>query len=318
MKKRRMLILKIVAGFLIFHLLADGIYAWYLSRQAAAWEATVERDENGVLEGCDAFTVPAKSDVDTGVGIVLLHGINASPRHYDLVAEQLADRGYTCRAIRLPGFAEPLSEYRKTTYPDWIAEVHRELEELRESHDRVGIVGHSLGGATTIGALLDKPELADFCVLLAPVLKVSDSRSPLLSTRTWHEISQRTLFFVDTVSSPYGMDCKDQTKQSHPGQTMFTPTVVIDQLFDLMDKNLPRAAEWKVPVTMIVSSSDVVISTPASKKYFEELGIEDKKLVELTNTGHELPLDLQWQEVVDLIVERAAPNDEQPLVESGK
>ena len=208
--------------------------------------------------------------------------------------------------MRLPGFAESLSEYRKTTYPEWIAAVHHELEEMRKSHDRVGIVGHSLGGATTIGALLDKPELADFCVLLAPVLKVSDSRSPVLSTRSWHEISQRTLFFVDTVSSPYGMDCKDETKQSHPGQTLFTPTVVINQLFDLMDANFPRAAEWKVPVTMVVSSSDVVISTPAAKQYFSELGVEDKKLVELTNTGHELPIDLQWKEVVELIVERSS------------
>lgn len=318
MNKRWKLILKIVVGFIVIHLLTDAIYAWYVARSASAWEKLVVRDENGVLKGCEAFTVPAKSDVDTGVGIVLLHGINASPRHYDLVAAELAERGYTCRCMRLPGFAEPLTNYRKSNYLQWIDAVHNELSDLRKTHDRVGIVGHSLGGATTIGALLDKPELADFCVLLAPAVKVSDSRSPLLSTRTWHEISQRTLFFVDMVSSPYGMDCKDETKQSHPGQTLFTPTVVIDQLFDLMDKNLPRPDEWKVPVTMIVSSSDVVVSTSAAKKYFNELGVEDKKLVELTNTGHELPLDIQWQEVVDLIVERAAPNDEKRLEESGE
>ncbi len=309
MKKRWKLILKIVVGFLVIHLLADAIYAWYIARSVAAWEVTIERDENGVMQDCDAFLLPANPETDTGVGIVLLHGINASPRHYDFVAVELAERGFTCRAMRLPGFAEPLTQYRKSSYPQWIAAVHNELSELRKTHDRVGIVGHSLGGATTIGALLEKPELADFCVLLAPAVKVSDSRSPLLSTRSWHEISQRTLFFVDTVSSPYGMDCRDETKQSHPGQTLFTPTVVVDQLFQLMDENESRFADWEVPVTMVVSAGDVVVSTPAVKSFFEQIDTDDKKLVVLENTGHELPLDLQWQEVVDLVVERAVPQD---------
>lgn len=312
MKKRWKLFAKIAVGMVLFQLLADGLHAIYVARSAATWEATVEREPNGVLKGCEAYLLPAAKTTDedesTTTALLMVHGINASPRHYDNLAPALAERGYTCRVMRLPRFAEPLDSYRQTTSPDWVEAVHQELLALRKDHDRVGVVAHSLGGATTIGTLLDHPEAADFAVLLAPAVAVSDSRSPILSTRSWHEISQDLLLFTNTVKSPYPLDCRDENKSDHPGRSPFTPAVVIDQLFQLMDRNAPRAAEWTVPLTMILSSTDPVVSTPAAKAYFEAMGVEDKKLIVLDWSGHAIPLDQEWKTVVEAIVMR----DKQP------
>lgn len=311
MKKRWKLFAKILVAVVVFQLLADGIYAWYVSASVAKWEKSVER-ENGVLKGCDAYLLPAKVNEPaegTRTVLLLVHGINASPRHYDLLAPALAEQGFTCRAMRLPGFVEPLSEYHKTTAAAWLEAVHQELIALQVDYDRVGIVAHSLGGATAIGVLLDHPEDADFAVLLAPAVAVSNSRSPVFSTRTWHEISQRLFWFTDTMQSPYPLNCQMPSKTDHPGRTPFTPAVVVDELFQLMDRNGPRAAEWQVPVTMILSSADPVVNTPVAKAYFEAMPVDDKSLVLLENSGHAIPLDQEWELVVEAIVRQAAKQD---------
>ncbi len=312
MKKRWNLFAKIAVGLVLFQLLADGLHAIYIARSAAAWEASVEREPNGVLKGCDAYLLPAvelteeeANSTTARTVLLMVHGINASPRHYDNLAPALAKQGYACRVMRLPRFAEPLDSYRQTTSREWVAAVDDELFSLRKKYDRVGVVAHSLGGATVIETLLDHPEAADFAVLLAPALAVSDSRSPILSTRSWHEISQKLLLFTNTVQSPYPLDCRDPNKSDHPGRTPFTPAVVIDQLFELMDRNEPRSAEWKTPVTMILSSTDPVVSTPTARGYFESMGIKDKKLIMLERSGHAIPLDQEWRTVVEAIAMRA-------------
>lgn len=323
MKKRWKLFAKIAVGIVLFQLLADGLHAIYVARSAAAWEASVEREPNGALKDCDAYLLPAKKVTkqeneppSPSTALLMVHGINASPRHYDNLAPALAERGYTCRVMRLPRFVEPLDSYRQTTSVEWVSAVHEELLALRKDFDRVGIVGHSLGGATTIGTLLDHPGSADFAVLLAPAVAVSNSRSPLLSTRSWHEIAQSVLLFSDTVQSPYPLDCRDENKTEHPGRTPFTPAVVVDQLFELMDRNEPRAAEWKVPVTMILSSTDPVVSTPAAKAYFESIGIEDKELLVLDWSGHAIPLDQEWETVVGAIAMRAQKQEEPSQIDT--
>ncbi|TWU00732.1 Thermostable monoacylglycerol lipase [Botrimarina colliarenosi] len=285
------------------HLAIDAAYSAYVARAAAGWEATTDRNADGVLEGCESYDLPAAGDAPTNTAILLVHGTNASPRHYDYIAPALAERGYHCRVVRLPGFAEPVAKYSQTTAAQWLATVRDELASLRGRFDRVGVVGHSLGGAVTIGVLLDDPDAADFAVLLAPAIKVSSARSPLLSTRAWHEISEWTFVFTHVLHSPFPLDCRDPEKTSHPGGTPFTPRAVVDQLFTLMDANAPRAADLTTPVIVVVAGDDHIVDTPAIEAYYEQIGATDKRLVELPKSGHEVTLDWEWRDVVNAITE---------------
>jgi carboxylesterase len=306
-RRRRWLRILLIAAvaFVPLHLLIDGIYAAYVAREARAWEATLDRDSAGVIAGCDTFDVAPSGDVDHDTAILLVHGLGASPRHFEFIAEDLAQRGYHCRAVRLPGFAEPVSKYSESTSHAWLDKVRSELASLRKDFGRVGVVGHSLGGAVTIGVLLDDPQAADFAVLLTPAVEVSDARSPVLSTRTWHEISERSLVFVEVLNSPYPLDCHDPERDDFPGRTPFTPKSVVDELFELMDDNRGRAAEITVPTTVVVAIDDPIVDTPAAERFYEELGTADKSLVRLDDSGHEVTLDWQWQKVADAIAQLA-------------
>jgi carboxylesterase len=310
-KRRRWLrILLIVAvAFVPLHLLIDGLYAAYVARSASIWETTLTRDSNGVIEGCETHDVAPSGDVDTDTAILLVHGLGASPRHYEFIAKDLAERGYHCRAVRLPGFAEPVPKYCESTSKAWLEKVKGELASLREEHGRVGVVGHSLGGAVTIGVLLDDPQAADFAVLLTPAVEVSNARSPVLSARAWHDISEHSLVFVRVLSSPYPLDCRDPERADHPGRTPFTPKSVVGQLFRLIDGNRGRAKEITVPTTVVVAIDDPIVDSPAAEKFYEDLGATEKDLVRLNNSGHEVTLDWQWQEVADAIAQRASAGE---------
>lgn len=291
----------VVLAIVAVQLLLDGLHAGYVAWTASRWEATVERDANGVLAGCDAYELAPTGDASKNAAVLLVHGINASPRHYDLIAPALAERGYAVRVMRLPGFCEPLPLYAKSTSEQWVAAVSEELSTLRSTHEHVGLVGHSLGGAVSIGTLLENPDAADYAVLLAPAVAVSDARSPVLSTRSWHEFAQAVFVFTRTLSSPFAMDCHDESRHGHPGGVPFTPVAVVDSLFGLMDRNLSAAESFDTPVVMLLSNHDRVINTQAAADYFERMASTEKELIRLDNCGHEIPLDHDWPAVVEAI-----------------
>src|SRR5687768_5379807 len=87
-------------------LLGDFLYSRIIAWRVARWETTIERHPNGVRVGCEDFTVGSGE-----TALLLVHGINDSPAMWRKMAPRLAEQGFTCRAMRLPGFAMPLKDY---------------------------------------------------------------------------------------------------------------------------------------------------------------------------------------------------------------
>jgi esterase/lipase len=276
--------------------IGDLVYSRVVAHQVKSWEENLERDARGVQQACDAYTVGQGE-----TALLFVHGINSSPRCFDNMTAALAKRGFTCRAMRLPGFAQPIDEYERSQRDDWIASVNQQLTSLREGHACVGIVAHSLGGAVAIGQLLEHPESADFAVLLAPAIEVSNRRSPLLSARAWHEIGQHTLVFTQATWSPFGPDCHDPTAGDFPGRSPATPLSVVDELFALLDENRGRAKEFRTPLLVAFSEDDRVVDWRSAVEFFEQSASHPKQLITLANCGHAIPLDYDWPRVADAI-----------------
>ncbi len=275
---------------------ADFVYSRIIARRLAKWEASVERDADGVRKHCGAFTV---GDGETAV--LLIHGFNNGPPIFAKMAPALAEHGFTCRAMRLPGFGEPTDRYAKTTREQWIAAVEREVAVLRESHGHVVLVGHSLGGAIAIAYVLEHPDAADGIVLLAPAIKVSNARSPLFSVRTWHRLLKWTLVFTHVVQSNMPIDVRDPAEKNYPWSDPFIPRSVVDQLFLLLDANRGRAADLRTPLLMALSEDDQVIDSQAAKEYFNEAASTSKELRIMDRAGHAIPIDYGWRELTSEI-----------------
>jgi len=284
--------LLVLLGLAAVWLLGDWVYASVVARRIRKWEASIERDEQGVEKGCREYTVGSGE-----TAVLLIHGINDSPRCYHRMAPALAEEGFTCRVMRLPGFAEPIERYAQATKEEWLAAVKGEVRSLGQDHRRVAIVAHSLGGAVTIAYLLEDPEAVDAVVLLAPAVEVSNRRSPLLSTRAWHEIGRRLLWFTRITSSPFPNDCRDPAQREYPGRTVFVPVAVVDQTFALLDANRGRAPELNTPLLMVLAKDDQVVDWEAAEQFYQAASSEQKAIRFMAESGHVISLDYGWEEL---------------------
>ncbi len=289
-RKRMTITLITLVGLVCVWLVGDFVYSLFVASRVRKWEASIERDADGVQEGCQAYAIGSGE-----TAILLIHGINDSPQCYQRMAPVLAEEGYACRVMRLPGFALPNDRYAKATKEEWLAAVESEIRALRQSHARVAIVAHSLGGAVTIAHLLDNPEAVDGVVLLAPAVDVSDRRSPLFSTRAWHEFAKWTLPFTRITSSPFSNDCHDTEAGDYPGRTTFTPLAVAEETFQLIDANRGRAAQFKTPLMMVLAKDDQVIDWEAAERFYQEASSEPKTIRFMEDCGHAIPVDNGWE-----------------------
>ena len=92
---------------------------------------------------------PWSADGDS-VGILAIHGFTGSPKSMKPWGRALANEGWTVRVPRLPGHGTRWQEMNLTRWQDWYAEAERNYRELRDSCERVFVMGLSMGGTLTL------------------------------------------------------------------------------------------------------------------------------------------------------------------------
>jgi fermentation-respiration switch protein FrsA (DUF1100 family) len=134
-------------------------------------------------------------------------------------------------------------------------------------------------------------------------LNVAPTRSPVLTPRQWHEISQRLLFFTRVALSPFTNDSTDPNYRGYSWGTKFSSTAVYQQFFELLDRNRELAPKFTVPFLMVLARRDKIIDVSAAEKFFEDAPASPKKLHYSDEAAHAVPIDYGWQEATQALVE---------------
>jgi alpha-beta hydrolase superfamily lysophospholipase len=292
-----MLFLLLAAAVPVIWVGGDLVYSLLMKRRYARWEAGIERDPDGVRRGCREYSV---GQGDTA--ILLIHGFADAPTLYQRVAPALAEKGFSCRVMRLPHFAMPMDDYRRTDGAQWREAVRLELLELRGRHPRVIVIAHSLGAAIAVDYLADDPAGADAAVLLAPLLAVSDRRSPLLSPGAWQWIFDHTLFFTDWVGMLFSPNLRDHEALPLMKTDAFVPRVVYRELMRLIARNRARARAFRVPLFMALGEHDEVVDNRVAERFYKDCAARTKRLRHTAGAAHVLPMDFGWQLLTEDVV----------------
>ncbi|TDW94107.1 carboxylesterase [Kribbella pratensis] len=117
---------------------------------------------------------------NAAVGVLLSHGFTGSPRSMRPFGEHLAAEGYGVAVPRLPGHGTSWQEMNKTAWPDWYAVLDNEFERLRKEHDRVFLVGLSMGGCLVLRLAEQQGADVSGLVLINPSVRTDDKRLALL------------------------------------------------------------------------------------------------------------------------------------------
>ena len=287
------LLVAVVAGGFIALRLLDFLYARVMEHRYERWEADMAYDADGVRTDFQPMF-----EGEGSVGILFVPGFASPPALYTHFVAHFAERDFACHAIRLPGFGEKVEQAKQVTRQDWVEAVRAHARELREGRDSVWIVAHSLGAAATLTALADEPELADGLVLLAPLLQVSDTRSPLISPKEWFEVGEQMLEYADMTELLFPLDAHDEELRRTEKRDFFTPFSIFEELFLLLEELGPSPPVPDIPLLVVLSERDEIVAGKRVSEWFADLELTEKRLLEVEPAGHLLPLDTGWEELV--------------------
>ncbi len=120
--------------------------------------------------------------------VICLHGFSGMPYELEPGLAAIAEAGLTAAAPVLPrhGYRDLATQHREFALlklPDLLAATRQEIAVARQSYDRVGLMGFSMGGA--IALALAAEGLVDACSVIAPALRLPLKAEILIPLLGW-------------------------------------------------------------------------------------------------------------------------------------
>ncbi|MDD4173054.1 MAG: alpha/beta hydrolase [Kiritimatiellia bacterium] len=271
------------------------LHGLWVGLRRRAWEKLARREPNGLLPDAAAYRIG-----NGPVALLFIHGFADTPCIWRRMTRRLAEgERFTCRAMRLPGSAETAAHARCQSLALWRTQVADELVRLRETHEAVWIVGHSLGGALALDAALRLPDLVDGVAVFAPLIDVARARCPLLPPRVWFALARVALCLSPTFESPFAAQGVAEDDPSFTfARDRFIPFCVYRALFRLISEIRPRAASLACPLFALTASHDSVVDTAAAQRWLAACP-GPKSVRDLPEASHVIPLCAEWEALAD-------------------
>lgn len=264
---------------------------WYRRSLAHALDARFPRNPDGIIRGAE----PIRRQGSNGRAVLLVHGGGDTPQTMTHIATALGDRRYSVVAPLLPGHGRDLVAFDASDGDAWFDAVRREFAALRESHEWVGVVGLSMGGALSARLAAETQEV-DALVLLSPYLSMPSGGAMLAQTAAvWG------LFFpaVRTASDRSVLD--PAARAVSLGYGAFTHRS-LRALRLTATRGYAALPAITAPTLVMQSTTDNRISTAATQRAFDHIGAAEKRLEWVEGAGHVITVDYGWQKVAERIV----------------
>lgn len=255
--------------------------AWHLEDEHLdlTWEiqtftrskfADINEHETATADASPFFLQPKE---DRGIGVLLIHGLLASPAELKDYGENLVRQGYTVLGARLKGHGSSPYALRDQAWEDWYSSVMKAYKILKAHCRRIVVTGFSTGGALALKLASENfPEIIGVSATAVPLRFINPSFMlvPLL---------HGTNKLVDWVSSFEGIKPFMANVSEHPAINY--RHVPVRALYELrlliqhMDEVLPKIT---VPVLVMHGDEDPIVSVKSAAEVMSKLGTEDKEL----------------------------------------
>ena len=108
------------------------------------------------------------------IAVLMIHGICGTPNHFRalLPLQDQVPGEWSVYNMVLDGHCKGVKDFGKSSMRKWQAQVQEAYAELSLTHEKVILVGHSMGTLLSIQASLRMPEKTAFLFLIAVPLRV--------------------------------------------------------------------------------------------------------------------------------------------------
>ncbi|MBI2192970.1 MAG: alpha/beta fold hydrolase [Planctomycetes bacterium] len=273
----------------------DAGYAAWIASGISAFESGLNRDGQGVVQGKQAFQRPGGK-----AACLLLHGYRGSPQVFRELADRLEAGGVTVNAILLPGHGRRLRDLEAVRWPNWTAAVESAYLHLREQHDKVFIVGFSLGGLLAFH--LASRQSASGVVAISPFFRVHPQIAGGKLARARHHLARLALF-TRYVRLHHLPDIRDEDALRRTPVNPFYPLRTTRSLIEFADQAFPTVQRAQCPLLILQSRTDRVVDVSRVEAFHAGARSADKELAWFDDSGHELLLDREKERVMQRVVE---------------
>jgi carboxylesterase len=225
------------------------------------------------------------------VGCLLLHGFTAGPQELRRLGRFLASHGYTVHAPLLAGHGTRVQDLTATSWHNWHQSALEAWQGLDRECSRVFAIGLSLGGALAL-CLPAHVTLAGVVAMATPL--VLDGRLLWLARLMKHVLPYRK-------KGP--SDIKDPGALAERVAYDHTPTRSSEQALLFLrhlNDNLP---DVRVPVLLMHSRQDSRVEPQTMPRIYGRLGSDNKRMLWLDNSGHDVTADREREQVYQAIRE---------------
>ncbi|MGJ0485576.1 MAG: alpha/beta fold hydrolase [Methylomicrobium sp.] len=216
-----------------------------------------------------------------GCGVLLIHGLFASPAELREYGHYLADQGYTVMGIRLKGHGTSPYALRDVSFEQWFESVQKGFNILKVYCSTLFVIGFATGGALALKlAAENHPEIIGQVVVSVSITFVNPAfmLAPLLYNAN---------ALVRWVSSFEGVKPFFEHTPEHPDINYCnTPVRAWYELRRLIHQLEPLLPSIETPTLVMYADQDPVVSPQSAEIVFNKLGAVHKALRPIKSNRH--------------------------------
>ena len=234
------------------------------------------------------------------IAVLGLHGFMGYPGELSYPARKLADAGFTVAIPRHPGHGTCGEDFNLSNGEQWFRSVVDSYLELKSSHEKVHVMGHSMGGVLAI--LLASLFPVEKMVLMAPAVKLYP---PLFMTELVSPFVNKIPNKPEWAPDPsvQFLDDRDKDDDLYLGQEYWTWSYFrrMADLSRLRRKSISRLPRVKAKTLNIMGHKDPTVSPKTAHIIKKRCG-GSVETVFLKDSAHLVPYDKEYEKNAELTV----------------
>ena len=234
------------------------------------------------------------------LGVLALHGFGGSPSELGFLLERVRAAGYDVEAPLLPGHGTTPSDLQNRSFEEWLDGAREAFERVRASHERVAVLGFSMGSLLALSLAADEATRASVggVVVMGCALRLSAPLRAAFGVATATRLRLPDAY----VGKPFGPDIRDKTLAESIRAYDRHPVRAAAEVHRAGRAVAARLGDIRCPVLALHGARDRVCSPRGSHELAAAVGTRDVRVRLYTRSAHMLALDFDREDVATDVV----------------
>ncbi len=225
---------------------------------------------------------PISINNNSKVGVLMLHGFSSTPRQFKELSVYLSEMGFNVSAPVIAGHGTMPEDLIKTSPEDWKKSTMAAYLKLKESSERVFVIGNSFGSNLALWLAKElNNDLAGIVALGTPIFL------------RFHNFIKFRLFtygrFKKFYKKPPRIYKADYTDMLDEVSYPVIPVKSLNEfIWFLEQETMPNLHKIKTPILIASASIDPVIHQKSAKYIFDNIKSEKKEIFCFDSNKHSI------------------------------